>query len=90
MTWLPSKYVLGFQTAQPYKSAFDEMDSGAQLSVFGARGTDFVVKERKLNPQDYGSLGFAPAAFLFFSYIHVCHHVCISKGGYVVELHDIT
>lgn len=45
----------GFQAAQPYKSAFDEMDAGAQLSVFGARGTDVVVKERKLNPGDYGS-----------------------------------
>lgn len=51
----------GFQTAQPYKSAFDEMDSGAQLSVFGARGTDFVVKERKLNPQDYGLFALSGA-----------------------------
>lgn len=48
----------GFQKAQPYKSAFDEMDRGAAVSVFGVRGTDVVVKERQLNPQDYAL--FAP------------------------------
>lgn len=51
----------GFQSAQPYKSAFDEIDNGAQLSVFGARGTDVVVKERKLNPRDYGLFALSGA-----------------------------
>ncbi|CAK9034619.1 Mitochondrial substrate carrier family protein N (Solute carrier family 25 member 3 homolog) [Durusdinium trenchii] len=43
----------GFQKAQPYKSAFDEMDQGAAVSVFGVRGAEVVTKERQLNPQDY-------------------------------------
>jgi len=43
----------GLQAAQPYRSAFDEIDRGAALSVFGVRGAEVVVKERPLTLNDY-------------------------------------
>ncbi|CAJ1341027.1 unnamed protein product [Effrenium voratum] len=51
----------GLQSAQPYKSAFDEMDRGAAVSVFGARGTEVVVKERPLTPGDFGLFALSGA-----------------------------
>ncbi|CAK9115834.1 unnamed protein product [Durusdinium trenchii] len=51
----------GFQKAQPYKSAFDEMDQGAAVSVFGVRGAEVVTKERQLNPQDYALFALSGA-----------------------------
>ncbi|CAE7214031.1 mcfN [Symbiodinium natans] len=50
----------GLQAAEPYKSAFDDK-SGAVLSVFGARGTEVLVKERPLSLSDYGFFALSGA-----------------------------
>ena len=42
----------GLQAAQPYTSAFDDT-KGVELSIFGARGPEAVVKERPLTGWDY-------------------------------------
>lgn len=57
MRWV----IPGLRAAQPYRSAFDEVERGSVMSVFGARGNGLVIKERPLCLNDYGLFAISGA-----------------------------